>query len=316
MPSTEVPEEVLAAVDRRLAGCLKCRGPDADDQARADGVRYWFLAALLEEEYQQLHPAEWYRAARWRLALTLARPMTCPRCGTKLELHSTVMEERPMPRPGGALVVARETARSRRADHRGQVEVQMPTGERCRGDAVFELRVTLKGVTPQIWRRLQVRGDTRLNRLHEILQIAMGWTEDHLHEFEVSDQTYGPVPEPADSETVADERTVRLADVVHRTPARFAYLYNFSADWWHEIEVERLVSPKPGEHYPACLDGARNRVPEDCSGAAEYNDLLAVLANPRHADYADRKAWVGPDYEPDVFHLAAVNQALRKLRAG
>jgi tetratricopeptide (TPR) repeat protein len=62
----------------------------------------------------------------------------------------------------------------------------LPGGGRVvplRADAVYQLKVTLRGSRPPIWRRLLVRADTRLSRLHEILQVAMGWPDDHLHQF-------------------------------------------------------------------------------------------------------------------------------------
>lgn len=50
---------------------------------------------------------------------------------------------------------------------------------------VHQLKVTLAGVTPMAWRRLQVRSATTLAELHEVLQVAMGWENCHLHAFEI-----------------------------------------------------------------------------------------------------------------------------------
>jgi pRiA4b ORF-3-like protein len=49
--------------------------------------------------------------------------------------------------------------------------------------ALYELKITLRGSKPPIWRRLQVPGSIKLNRLHEVFQVAMGWTDSHLHQF-------------------------------------------------------------------------------------------------------------------------------------
>ena len=46
---------------------------------------------------------------------------------------------------------------------------------------LYELKITLRGSNPAIWRRVQVPGN--LNRLHDVFQVVMGWTDSHLHQF-------------------------------------------------------------------------------------------------------------------------------------
>ena len=59
---------------------------------------------------------------------------------------------------------------------------------------IYQLKVTLEGVRPPIWRRIQVKGDTKLGKLHDILQDVMGWTDSHLHDFRVGDARYMASP--------------------------------------------------------------------------------------------------------------------------
>jgi len=88
----DVPEEVLTAVEQRIAGCVDCRPARAlPRHVRADSLQYRFLAALVDEEYQRLRPAEWQQAARCNPSLALPRPLQCPGCGQRLELHTTVL---------------------------------------------------------------------------------------------------------------------------------------------------------------------------------------------------------------------------------
>ena len=49
--------------------------------------------------------------------------------------------------------------------------------------SVYQFKVTLNGSKPPIWRRIQVRSDTTLYKLHRILQVVMGWSDYHLHQF-------------------------------------------------------------------------------------------------------------------------------------
>src|SRR5260370_42582259 len=48
---------------------------------------------------------------------------------------------------------------------------------------LYELKITLRGSKPAVWRRVLVPGGINLNRLHDVLQIVMGWTDSHLHHF-------------------------------------------------------------------------------------------------------------------------------------
>jgi len=69
------------------------------------------------------------------------------------------------------------------------------------------LKVSLIGIKPPIWRRIQVTGDTTLDVLHGILQIAMGWFGEHLYDFEVHGTSYG---DPSVLDDIIDDRTVNL----------------------------------------------------------------------------------------------------------
>ena len=56
---------------------------------------------------------------------------------------------------------------------------------------VYQLRVVINGVSPLIWRRLLVPGQTTIARLHTILQTAFGWSGEHLHRFVIHGTEYG-----------------------------------------------------------------------------------------------------------------------------
>jgi hypothetical protein len=49
----------------------------------------------------------------------------------------------------------------------------------------YEMTVTLDGVEPAVWRRVRVPADYTLDRLHDVIQIVMGWQDNHLHHFEI-----------------------------------------------------------------------------------------------------------------------------------
>ena len=175
----------------------------------------------------------------------------------------------------------------------------------------FILKVVLRGVKPPIWRRLRVATDLTLRDLHHVLQIAIGWTDSHLHEFEVGGKRYGmPDPQEDIGPSTLDEQNYRLTELF-RKGIRADYLYDFGDDWRHQIVVEDVVSSESNAPKAQCLAGARACPPEDCHGPHGYGDLLEVLANPSNKRYAELREWVGPYFAPEDFDPAFVNRELR-----
>ncbi|MGH2726980.1 MAG: plasmid pRiA4b ORF-3 family protein [Actinomycetota bacterium] len=175
----------------------------------------------------------------------------------------------------------------------------------------FDVKVTLSEIEPPIWRRLRVSETLTLDRLHIVLQIAMGWTDSHLHQFLIDDRRYA-LPSPEDGiDRPGDERKVRLSDVV-KVDSCFTYEYDFGDGWQHEVEVESVYDGTPA--VPAeCLDGRRACPPEDCGGPWGYVELLEILADPSHEEHGERREWVGDDFDPEAFDLPGVNDELRRF---
>jgi hypothetical protein len=177
---------------------------------------------------------------------------------------------------------------------------------------IYQIKVTLKWSNPPIWRRLQVHGDTRLGRLHQVLQIAMGWDGGHLHAFDAGGISYGE-PDPHFPGDIRSERSVRL-DKIAQEGGTFRYEYDFGDSWIHEIKVEKVLAPEPGTRYPSCLAGKRACPPEDCGGVPGYERMLGILANPKDEEYEEITEWLGEEFDPEAFDLGAVNEELAKLR--
>src|SRR5713101_8478787 len=114
----------------------------------------------------------------------------------------------------------------------------------------YQMTITLRGIRPPIWRRVQVPRTIRLAALHQVIQTVFGWTDSHLHQFVVAGRTYG---QPDDfAEAIVDETTVTLAHAVGSRIKRFAYIYDFGDDWEHEILVEKIIGGDSGSERPLC----------------------------------------------------------------
>ncbi|XXF76751.1 plasmid pRiA4b ORF-3 family protein [Myxococcaceae bacterium GXIMD 01537] len=187
--------------------------------------------------------------------------------------------------------------------------------------SIHALHVELVDIQPPIWRELHVRSDMPLAKLHDVLQVAFGWTNSHMHLFEdASGRQYGhKAPGDADDFSfggppLLDEREYTVADVAPRARGVFGYVYDFGDDWVHRIRVKKVQAPEPGKKYPACVAGKRAAPPDDCGGVPGYEDLLEILRDPTHEEHAEMLEWVGGAFDPEAFELEATDKAVRALR--
>lgn len=184
---------------------------------------------------------------------------------------------------------------------------------------IYQLKVTLRGTDPPIWRRLLVPADLILADLHGVLQIAMGWDNAHLYDFRVGKQTYGR-PNPEESfyniAPTINDRKVRLQDVLPRVGSKLVYTYDMGDSWEHSVAVEKRMPADPSVTYPMCTGGERACPPEDCGGIGGYYGLLEARQNPEDKRHKELLEWVGEDWDPAAFSVEAVNRVLQPRRRG
>jgi hypothetical protein len=185
--------------------------------------------------------------------------------------------------------------------------------------AIYQLKADLRYIKPRIWRRIQVWEDTTLQPLHDVLQIAFGWTNSHLHEFEIDGRTFGMSDAGMDAlegdPVTEDESKVRLNEVVRRLKQRFTYNYDFGDSWLHNLTFERILPPDPALSYPRCMDGRRKAPPEDCGGPPGYETFLEAIADPKHPEHKEMLEWSG-GFDPEAFSIDKVNRILAGKPAG
>ena len=178
---------------------------------------------------------------------------------------------------------------------------------------LYELDVRLREIEPPIWRTIEVPGALSLEDVHFAIQVAMGWTNSHLHQFEIGDKQYGMADvDGADDLELEDEREYRLQDLVQERGS-FVYEYDFGDSWEHQIAVTKIsaVSKQP---RPRCVDGARACPPEDCGGTSGYDNLLVALADPKHEEHRASVTWSG-GFKPERFELPKSGLDLREEMA-
>jgi Plasmid pRiA4b ORF-3-like protein len=135
----------------------------------------------------------------------------------------------------------------------------------CSGTTVCQLRVVIAGISPLIWRPLEVTAGTTVAGMHAIVQAVFGWSGEHLHRFVIGGTEYG-ISYLGGPGFRDDARQVRLASLGLREGERFTYEYNYSAAWRVDLRVEQIASADPGRPYPRCTGGRRAGPPEDWGG--------------------------------------------------
>lgn len=182
---------------------------------------------------------------------------------------------------------------------------------------IYTLRVELQDIQPLIWRRLQVPTGIALTRLHDVLQVAMGWTDSHLHSFKIGAREFTNADDPLDDLDelkLLPEKGRKLDALLGKSTREFNYLYDFGDSWDHRIVIEAIAPAQPDWSYPLCVAGARACPPDDVGGAHGYHDFLVTLADPSHEEHDSMLVWIGGAFDPEGFDINSVNRELRRRR--
>jgi hypothetical protein len=174
----------------------------------------------------------------------------------------------------------------------------------------YRLKVTLRGSRPPIWRRLEVDGGLTLAQLHHVLQLVMGWTDSHLHQFRHGTTYYGQ-PDPEMGMERENERRVVLQQVLRRPKERMVYEYDFGDGWEHDILLEAIAETGTSKVTTRVLAGKRACPPEDVGGIGGYYRFLEAIQDPKHPEHGELLEWGGP-FDPDAFELDEINRYFEK----
>lgn len=157
---------------------------------------------------------------------------------------------------------------------------------------------------------------TTFEALHLIIQIVMGWEEEHLYEFTVKGYRIGD-PEDDDfgfgNAKFLDAETATLEKTGLATRNKFDYLYDFGDTWHHELLVEKFLPRDEKMKYPVCTDGALNGPPEDCGGIGGFYNMLEIIADKRNPERKEMLEWLGGRYDPEKFNINKINKELAAL---
>ena len=184
-----------------------------------------------------------------------------------------------------------------------------PSGEqivRATASKAFQLKISLKGSKPPIWRRVVVSADATLANLHGIIQAVMGWQDYHLHAFTLGHLVFSA---KGMLEEAQDEREITLAAAFEEGDA-LLYEYDFGDGWQLSVKLEKDIVTMPKRSLPSVTGGKRAAPPEDIGGLYGYYSWLEALADPEHPDHEEAQEVLGEDFDPERIDLEALNDAL------
>jgi len=178
------------------------------------------------------------------------------------------------------------------------------------------LRIELCGIEPLIYREVLVRNTVKFDKLHKILQIAMGWEEMHMFEFikgksrivmKVNEEN----PSPGEKTYSISATPVNL--FLLKARSWVDYWYDFGDDWFHRVTVIQVLPDDPNVTHPQCLKALRACPPEDCGGIPGYLDMLYLLESKKpKSEYNELIEWLGDDFKPGFVDIAKINAGLKR----
>ena len=174
----------------------------------------------------------------------------------------------------------------------------------------YQIKISLNGIKPPIWRRVLVEDDISLDEFSEIIQSAMGWDGYHLYDFNIDGLSYQLSNEDDFDSGDEDSSQTLLRDVVFKENQKFIFTYDFGDNWEHTILIEKILPFDNNKNYPLCIKGKRNCPPDDCGGVWGYQNFLEAIKNKDHPEHEELLEWAGGEFYPEEFDLDEINSYL------
>ena len=177
-------------------------------------------------------------------------------------------------------------------------------------NCVYQFVISLRDISPVIWRRIQVPVNYNFWGLHVAIQDSMGWLDYHLHQFTIKRPhahkiTNIGIPDDEgffDDIEILPGWEINISNYFTRLGVSALYTYDFGDNWEHDILLEGLMLRRKGIKYPICVGGERKCPPEDCGGVPGYFDFLEAVLDPTHEQHEEMTEWYGEKYVPNDFN--------------
>jgi hypothetical protein len=177
------------------------------------------------------------------------------------------------------------------------------------------LKVTLKDISPPIWRKLRLPTDATLDQLHYAIQGAFGWKNCHLHEFiMIEREMYSSNEINIVEGGHKDSRNFLLDQFISQKIVKFEYHYDFGDSWYHEVDIENVMESPEQILIPECIDGENQCPPENCGGHMGFEDFLEAMKNKKHKRHVELREWYGGRFDPKKFSINNANKEIKSYQ--
>jgi hypothetical protein len=177
----------------------------------------------------------------------------------------------------------------------------------------LQFRLSVKNVTPEIWRTFLVSSDITLARLHAVLQVLMGWRDSHLYAFVINEKRYFPAFKDDDDTGGKNSVLTKLSSLLTDPSQCITYEYDFSDGWELELRIEQSPEGFPQNQSTECIQGSRHGPIEDSGGSRGYMEKAKIYGNPNHKRYLEIRKLIGSDFNPEAFDLIHTNKMLKAI---
>jgi hypothetical protein len=120
---------------------------------------------------------------------------------------------------------------------------------------IYTIKIALKGISPMVWRRICVAGNTSLADLHYIVQTLFGWDNEYLHQFHIYGKDYG-ISYEGGLYYPDNPHTVYLDSFSFDKGDKFTYEFNFFEHIMHDFRIEEVKETIDTKVHPWCIKGS------------------------------------------------------------
>ena len=166
-------------------------------------------------------------------------------------------------------------------------------------EIIARLRISLNDIKPDLWRTVDMPVTSSLKMLHDVIQGAMGWQDNHLWHFEAGDRRYGRPDLEWPDRNLTAAKNVKLGSLIERGIRQLTYTYDMGDDWRHTVTVEAIGPAEPNTKYPRFVAGERRCPPEDVGGLSGFELFLDAMRDPAHEEHQQLRQWYGGPFDAD-----------------